>query len=265
MDCKSFKELIMPYIDGENIDRQAFEEHMQACEECRAEYELVKSIFEASSSIGQDLNEDFSRNVMREIRKEKMRKKTVLKRIFAGVGTVAAIFVICFIGSNDFFKFGGIKNNMDSEMKDEAPQASSSNSNSYYVTDEETEKKAEDTSSNQSTAIVGDSDNSASSNEQFSLLPFSIKNIYRIDDNDTFKYVIKIDYETGKKLIGHKDIAFLCDNDIPLLMSELSIEEIEALCNSNGIKVLEKCTDYSYGGLRKNASYGIVYLYKEVN
>ncbi len=268
MDCSNFKELIMQYIDGEAIDTQAFEAHMKECEDCKAEFELVKSVFEASSSIGQDLSDSFTGDVMKRISKEqakqKKRRKENIARITATLSTVAAVFVI-FVGVSFFYINGNKSNNKFSGMAENNQSATANNgsyddSSSYVANNSDTSSETDnDTSS--SVEIVGGS----STNQRFELLPYSIKNIYRIDDNDTFKYVLKIDYETGKKLIGHNDTEYLCDNDIPLLMSELSIEEMEKLCNQEGITILDKCTDFSYGSLRENASYGIIYLYREVS
>ncbi len=53
MDCRDFKEAMMGYLDGElyKNEIQVFEEHLESCQACRAEFESYQRLFDATESL----------------------------------------------------------------------------------------------------------------------------------------------------------------------------------------------------------------------
>lgn len=101
--CEIVKDLIMMYVDDvcSEESRQAVEEHMESCPECREYYEVLKKPLEVNTVSGKCV----------EIAKEpflKIKKRNFINAVLAIVVTAAVMIVCGFIiqevgAVNDFF------------------------------------------------------------------------------------------------------------------------------------------------------------------
>ena len=51
MDCKEIKEILDEFIEGKSLHRKAIENHLNTCEDCKKDYELLKGSIKALKSL----------------------------------------------------------------------------------------------------------------------------------------------------------------------------------------------------------------------
>ena len=97
MTCKKACELMMEYVAGE-LDKATAEEirmHIDACDECKKEYELALGMSEAIENAAFDAPAELHGEIMTAIRNEKKRQRRArLIRTLTAIGASAAAFVI---------------------------------------------------------------------------------------------------------------------------------------------------------------------------
>ena len=97
MTCNKACELMMEYVAGE-LDKATAEEirsHIDACDECKKEYELALGMSEAIENAAFDAPAELHGEIMTAIRNEKKRQRRArLIRTLTAIGASAAAFVI---------------------------------------------------------------------------------------------------------------------------------------------------------------------------
>lgn len=97
MTCKKACELMMEYVAGE-LDKATAEQirsHIDACDECKKEYELALGMSEAIENAAFDAPAELHGRIMSAVRNEKKRQRRVrLIRTLTAIGASAAAFVI---------------------------------------------------------------------------------------------------------------------------------------------------------------------------
>ncbi|KPU42257.1 anti-sigma-W factor RsiW [Oxobacter pfennigii] len=146
MECSKAMDLMSEYVDGilEDNDAQEFQEHLKTCENCRDEYNMLKSIVDdCHQLIDIDLPDDFHQKLHDRLEAEAGRSK---KRIFKKHYSVAAAAIILAVSISMAMNSGiinfRIKNQASSTAKDmyiqsaKAPTAGGAQSKAENETDE---------------------------------------------------------------------------------------------------------------------------------
>ena len=117
MTCNKACELMMEYVAGE-LDKATAEEirmHIDACDECKKEYELALGMSEAIENAAFDAPAELHGEIMTAIRNEKKRQRRArLIRTLTAIGASAAAFVII---------INVISDNISKQNADKAPNS----------------------------------------------------------------------------------------------------------------------------------------------
>lgn len=281
MLCEEVLELMMPYFDKELKKEETIliEEHLKNCATCREEFNLMRNILSESGQLGANPPKELREGVMKKIKAGK--RRTMFKALPA---VAAAAVVVLAIGLNfnqissifgnkkaarNLLIDGEITTAEKSDAVDDNAQNAPQNDTAYS---QENGKASMDysadvaTSKSTASGSVGTSSAAAVSPEdaQFAALPFGVKKIYRIDETESFKYGVLVDYSTGISLTKRSEIKTYSLNKPPLLVTKLSLAELEKILKESSITVLGKSEDYkTYPGLSEKAEYGFIMLDKQ--
>ncbi len=124
MNCRECKEKISLYIDNELTDKEAakFEEHLRECDNCRIEFENIKSIVETVNNMPlEKLPEGYCEKLHDKLIEKKSKNKWNWKRITAIAATFVVLLGATFIFSN--LGLGGGKTSNDMGIMEEAAEA----------------------------------------------------------------------------------------------------------------------------------------------
>lgn len=96
MSCEEVKALLDEYICGELDEKKnkLIKAHLDTCDDCRAEYEQLKSLKAEIGNLKQSVPADFNEVLLRRIRRK--RRLTYINGISAGIA--AAVVLVCVIG-----------------------------------------------------------------------------------------------------------------------------------------------------------------------
>lgn len=108
--CNGNELLINMYIDGELTCEQEKQliEHMNSCDACRCYYEQLRSINCLMSDV--DFPENLHESIMTSVNKERKKKKPLLFKRPAFIGSVAALIMVALVG------IIGVKNGIPTSM-----------------------------------------------------------------------------------------------------------------------------------------------------
>lgn len=272
MLCSEALDCIMLFLDKE-LDSQneaLLKDHLKECEECRKEYELLRSILIKSSEIGKNPPEELREGVMKKIRRD---KRKTLFRTMSAVAAAAVLVIAVTLNFDNIITLSGLKKAEKANLAG-APEKDLSDDNVFTqkgdtggkeTYDQYIDRQTEAADSN-SAAIAGSStaqsaENRASAAPDFSALPFGVLKAYHIED--TFKYGYLIDYEKGALLTKRSEFTSYTLNEPHLLVTTLTMEELDKLLNELNIP-FTKNNDYkSYSMLKEDAKYGFIMLQKQ--
>ncbi len=105
MNCTKIRELLCDYIYGE-LDRKTaaeIKDHIDGCEECRKEYELLLGMSEAVKTAGYKAPESFCASVIEKVRAEKEKEekaKAARTKLIKRASLVAASVAVIIIAAN---------------------------------------------------------------------------------------------------------------------------------------------------------------------
>lgn len=106
MNCEDVNDLLDEYINGEtdNAVSSEIEAHIRTCENCRMQYEELKSLKAELASLAEPLPDGFEERLLARLRHTKL--KRLLCTGIPGIGAAAAILLVCVvIGGRGGYKY----------------------------------------------------------------------------------------------------------------------------------------------------------------
>ena len=122
MNCEDVNDLLDEYINGEtdNAVSSEIEAHIRTCENCRMQYEELKSLKAELASLAEPLPNGFEERLLARLRRTRL--KRLLCTGIPGIGAAAAILLVCVvIGGRGGYKYldGGYRELSDSVVQSE--------------------------------------------------------------------------------------------------------------------------------------------------